>query len=205
MNRLEKPLTVILILSGLPAMAVNPTFATAGVALGQTLRLNVEAPPSSVCNAQLSFVDRNGQPIPTPYKTVNLNPGQADSLDISAASLGVQFGRRVELRPWSPSLQASTSRRHARRMPKCWIRLPDAPGSRLRHIAKNLIFGRDVVVVEWIFEAEHKGPFAGRPATGVRVEVPGCSVYEYHPVKRQITGGRIYFDVTTLLKQIGAA
>jgi steroid delta-isomerase-like uncharacterized protein len=77
------------------------------------------------------------------------------------------------------------------------------PGN--RHVAKNMIFGRNVVVVEWNFEAEHKGPFAGRPATGVRVEVPGCSVYEYELVDRQITRGRIYFDVETLLKQIGAA
>jgi predicted ester cyclase len=77
------------------------------------------------------------------------------------------------------------------------------PGN--RHVAKNMIFGRDAVVVEWNFEAEHKGPFAGRAATGARVEVPGCSVYEYDSAKRQITAGRIYFDVGTLLKQIGAA
>jgi predicted ester cyclase len=72
------------------------------------------------------------------------------------------------------------------------------------HIAKNMIFGSSVVVVEWSFEAQHKGPFAGRPATGVRVQVPGCSVYEYDLVKRQITGGRIYFDPSALLKQIDA-
>lgn len=77
------------------------------------------------------------------------------------------------------------------------------PGN--RHIAKNMIFGENVVVVEWSFEAEHTGQFAGQPATGSSVKVPGCSVYEYNPVKRQITGGRIYVDVTTLLKQIGAA
>lgn len=77
------------------------------------------------------------------------------------------------------------------------------PGN--RHVAKNMIFGRDVVVVEWSFEAEHKGPFAGRDATGAHVEVPGCSVYEYDSTNRLITGGRIYFDVVTLLKQIGAA
>jgi predicted ester cyclase len=77
------------------------------------------------------------------------------------------------------------------------------PGN--RHVAKNMIFGPDVVVVEWSFEAEHKGPFAGRAATGARVEVPGCSVYQYDSAKRQITAGRIYFDVGTLLKQIGAA
>ena len=73
------------------------------------------------------------------------------------------------------------------------------------HIAKNMIFAPNVVVVEWSFEAQHKGPFAGRPATGIQVKVPGCSVYEHNLAKRQITGGRIYFDSITLLKQIGAA
>jgi steroid delta-isomerase-like uncharacterized protein len=77
------------------------------------------------------------------------------------------------------------------------------PGN--RHIAKNMIFGENVVVIEWSFEAEHTGPFAGQPATGSSVRVPGCSVYEYDPVKRQITKGRIYVDLGTLLKQIGAA
>ena len=67
-----------------------------------------------------------------------------------------------------------------------------------------MVFGANVVVVEWSFEAEHMGPFAGRPATGVHVQVPGCSVYEHNLAKRQITGGRIYFDSGTLLKQIGA-
>jgi len=73
------------------------------------------------------------------------------------------------------------------------------------HIAKNMIFGASVVVVEWSFEAHHKGPFAGRPATGVAVKVPGCSVYEHNLAKRQITGGRIYFDSISLLQQVGAA
>src|SRR5215471_3729903 len=74
------------------------------------------------------------------------------------------------------------------------------PGN--RHTVKNWIFGRDVVVVEWSFEAEHKGPFGGRAATNACVEVPGCGVYEYDSAKRQITAARIYFDVGTLLKQI---
>jgi PAS domain S-box-containing protein len=74
------------------------------------------------------------------------------------------------------------------------------PGN--RHTVKNWIFGRDVVVVEWSFEAEHRGPFAGRAATNACVEVPGCGVYEYDSAKRQITAARIYFDVGTLLKQI---
>src|SRR5215472_14292535 len=76
------------------------------------------------------------------------------------------------------------------------------PGN--RHIVKNILFGKDVVVVEWNFEADHSGPFAGRAATGAAVKLPGCGVYEFDPVSRQITSARIYFDVTTLLKQISS-
>ena len=77
------------------------------------------------------------------------------------------------------------------------------PGN--RHIAKKMIAGKDVVAVEWSFEAEHSGPFAGRQATGSHVQVPGCSIYEFDSTNRQITAGRIYFDLGTLLRQIGAA
>jgi steroid delta-isomerase-like uncharacterized protein len=76
------------------------------------------------------------------------------------------------------------------------------PGN--RHVVKNMIFGKDVVVVEWSFEAAHNGPFAGTLATGTAVKVPGCAVYQFDPVNRQITAARIYFDMTTLLKQISS-
>jgi len=76
------------------------------------------------------------------------------------------------------------------------------PGN--RHVVKNMIFGKDVVVVEWSFEATHKGPFAGTAATGTDVKLPGCGVYQFDPLQRQITAARIYFDVTTLLKQISS-
>jgi len=76
------------------------------------------------------------------------------------------------------------------------------PGN--HHVVKNMIFGKDVVVVEWSFEAAHKGPFAGTAATGTAVKLPGCGVYQFDPVKRQVTAARIYFDVTTLLKQISS-
>src|ERR1043165_7331296 len=74
------------------------------------------------------------------------------------------------------------------------------PGN--RHIVKSMIFGPGVVVVEFSFEAQHKGPFAGHAATGARIRLPGCGVYQYDPAKRQITDGRIYFDVGTLLQTI---
>jgi len=74
------------------------------------------------------------------------------------------------------------------------------PGN--RHIVKNMIFGPNVVNVEFIFEAQHKGPFAGHAATGAQIKLPGCGVYQYDSAKRQITVGRIYFDVGTLLQTI---
>jgi len=73
-----------------------------------------------------------------------------------------------------------------------------------RHIVKNMIFGKDIVVVEFSFEADHSGPFAGRAATGIPVKVPGCGVYEFDPRNRKITAARIYFEFATLLKQISA-
>ena len=73
-----------------------------------------------------------------------------------------------------------------------------------RHIVKNMIFGKDIVVVEFSFEADHNGPFAGRAATGIPVKVPGCGVYEFDSVNRKITAARIYFEFATLLKQISS-
>ena len=74
------------------------------------------------------------------------------------------------------------------------------PGN--HHIIKNMIFGPGVVTVEFSFEAQHTGPFAGHAATGARISLPGCGVYEYDSAKRQITAGRVYFDVATLLQTI---
>ena len=71
-----------------------------------------------------------------------------------------------------------------------------------RHFVKNIIFERDVAVIEFTFKAEHQGPFAGHAATNARIELPGCGIYEYDSARRQITAARIYFDVGTLLKQI---
>src|SRR5262249_25672186 len=67
-----------------------------------------------------------------------------------------------------------------------------------RHFVKNIIFERDIAVIEFTFKAEHKGPFAGHAATNAHIELPGCGVYEYDSAKRQIPSARIYFDVGTL-------
>src|SRR4030095_9675902 len=74
------------------------------------------------------------------------------------------------------------------------------PGN--RHLVKHMIFGRDEVTVEFTFDAQHTGPFAGRAATDAHVQVAGCAVYQYDLAARQITTARIYFDVATLLKKV---
>jgi hypothetical protein len=73
---------------------------------------------------------------------------------------------------------------------------------RNRHLVKHMIFGRDEVTVEFTFDAQHTGPFAGHAATDAHVQVAGCGVYQYDLARRQITTARIYFDVATLLKQL---
>jgi hypothetical protein len=71
-----------------------------------------------------------------------------------------------------------------------------------RHFVTNIVFGRGVAVIEFVFKAEHTGPFEGHAPTDASIELPGCGVYEYDSARRQITAARIYFDVGTLLKQI---
>lgn len=70
------------------------------------------------------------------------------------------------------------------------------------HAIRNLAFAPNLVAVEWNFEAVQAGSFAGIPATGRQVQVPGCSFYEYDIEKRTIPAGRIYFDLGTLMRQI---
>jgi steroid delta-isomerase-like uncharacterized protein len=72
------------------------------------------------------------------------------------------------------------------------------------HAIRNLAHAKNLVAVEWSFEAVHKGRFANVDATGKQVRVPGCSMYEYDLGTRKITAGRIYFDLSALLRQIGA-
>jgi predicted ester cyclase len=71
------------------------------------------------------------------------------------------------------------------------------------HSIRNLAHAKNLVAVEWSFAAVHKGPFANVEAAGKKVQVPGCSFYEYDFGTRKIPPGRIYFDLAKLLRQIG--
>jgi steroid delta-isomerase-like uncharacterized protein len=70
------------------------------------------------------------------------------------------------------------------------------------HSIRNLAHARNLVAVEWNFEAVHKGVFANIAPTNKNVQVPGCSFYEYDLSVRKIPAGRIYFDFATLMRQI---
>ncbi len=72
------------------------------------------------------------------------------------------------------------------------------------NVILSLAYGKNLVAVEWSFEGVHRGPFGNIEATGKQVQVPGCSFYEYDLATRMIPAARLYFDVATLLRQIGA-
>ena len=72
------------------------------------------------------------------------------------------------------------------------------------HSIRNLAHAENLAAVEWSFDAVHKGVFGNIQPTGNKVQVPGCSFYEYDLERRSIPAGRIYFDPAALLRQIGA-
>ena len=79
---------------------VSPLFGMAGIALGRTRRLNVVGYPPNPCDATIGFLNNAGQPpANASAKTVSLNPGQADFVDLRAASVGIGVGQRAEFQP----------------------------------------------------------------------------------------------------------
>lgn len=79
-----------------------PTFGLQGIAGGETLRLTALARDAGAtafnCVAQLSFADKNGNPI-GPTMPVNLSSGMGASLDLDANVLGLGLGRRIDVQP----------------------------------------------------------------------------------------------------------
>jgi hypothetical protein len=99
---------------GATAYPPDPIFPLQGVAWGQVLRLNLVAyPPTPVapasCSAQLSFVDKSGNPAGPAPKVVNLSQGHADFLDVTGVNLVAQPGQRAELRPVVTMLPGAAS------------------------------------------------------------------------------------------------
>ena len=64
----------------------------------QTMRVNVVAYPPDPCVGQISFTDKNGNPIGSTMP-VNLSPGAVTSLDLNANTLGLRLGQSIEVQP----------------------------------------------------------------------------------------------------------
>lgn len=68
-----------------------------------------------------------------------------------------------------------------------------------------MIGSDDYAVVEFIGRGTNTGPLATPqvevPATGHKVEIPFCDVHRIEDGK--ITNGRSYFDMATMMRQLG--
>ena len=60
----------------------------------------------------------------------------------------------------------------------------------------------DSVVLEVRLSGTHAGPWRGLPATGRRFDFPLCGVFTFDDQDR-LAGERIYYDRTTVLRQMG--
>ena len=65
------------------------------------------------------------------------------------------------------------------------------------------LFGEANAMIEGDFIGKHIGEFAGIPATQKDVCVPLCVVYDL--AENKITRGRVYFEMPSLLRQLGLA
>jgi steroid delta-isomerase-like uncharacterized protein len=61
----------------------------------------------------------------------------------------------------------------------------------------------DTVVMEGIFRGTHTGPLRGLPPTGRSFEHPFLAVFVFDG--DDLIGERVYYDTTTLLRQLGVA
>ena len=72
-----------------------------------------------------------------------------------------------------------------------------------RYDFTELHYADDAVVVEDSFRGRHEGPWRGLPATGRRVDFPMLIVFPFDGDR--MMGERIYFDLSTVLRQLGVA
>jgi outer membrane protein assembly factor BamB len=92
--------------AGIPVPPVSnitgpPSFVPQGVIYGESIQINVLAPPDSPCVALLSFTDANGNPT-GPTLDVNLSPGTMSSLTYNPNSI-TQSGRQEFVPQMTPS------------------------------------------------------------------------------------------------------
>ena len=66
---------------------------------------------------------------------------------------------------------------------------------------RTRLCGDDQAMVEGDFVGTHIGEFAGIPATGRKVRVPLCVVYDLE--SGEIKRGRVYLEMPVMMRQLG--
>jgi|SRR5579872_710686 len=77
---------------------IPSTLGTQGLAAGETMRISAIAFPPNPCVATLSFADTNGNRVGSTL-SLDLSPGQGKFLDLTAQSLSIGAGQRIQLQP----------------------------------------------------------------------------------------------------------
>lgn len=68
---------------------------------------------------------------------------------------------------------------------------------------ERLHHGDNAVTAEVRMRGTHRGPWAGIPATGRRIDVPTLCLFLFD--HDRLTCEKVYFDMATLMRQLGAA
>jgi steroid delta-isomerase-like uncharacterized protein len=68
-------------------------------------------------------------------------------------------------------------------------------------VRRLVVEGSNYVVTENEWRGTHRGPFFGIPPTGKRVRVRACVLWEFRG--RRLRAETVYFDLATVLTQIG--
>jgi len=118
---------------------------------------------------------------------------------VSAPYLSLDCRRRTTIRP--PAIRPERRRRRLRREALAWRAFPDANGE-----VTNTFESGDVAVLEITWSGTQSGPLempdGELPASNKRAEVRACQVFRVEGDR--IAESRHYFDMTTLLQQVGA-
>jgi len=68
-------------------------------------------------------------------------------------------------------------------------------------VRRTVVEGPNYVVTENEWRGTHRGPFFGIPPTGKRARVRACVLWEFRG--RRLRAETVYFDLATVLTQIG--
>jgi steroid delta-isomerase-like uncharacterized protein len=63
----------------------------------------------------------------------------------------------------------------------------------------------DAIIAEFVLQGTHDGPFRGLPPTGRKFSCTMAAIFEFAPGSHRIHCERVFFDASTILRQLGIA